>query len=334
MNKNPLGKALVIGASGFLGSHITRQLVAAGRDVRILVRRSSDTRATDHLDIERCYGDVTDLQSLQQATAGCDSIFYCVIDNRAWLRDTTPMYQVNIDGLYNTMDAALTAGIRRFVLASSIVTVGLKSGAISDETTTFNWWNQAPEYIRSQVTAEKRFLEYCEDQHLPGIVCCIANSYGSEDYAPTPWGQLIKDIACGKIPFFWRGGCPSVGISDAASAMILAEQQGRVGERYIIAERWVEFRELISLTAIAAHRSPPKLCLPRFILYLYAAAAHGLARLQGREERKNLFWVRHAHRANDVDNKKARTELNWQPRPIEQSIREAVVFYLNRRQPD
>jgi len=99
-------KALVLGASGFLGSHVAKELVKQGRDVRILVRETSDTRATDHLDVERCYGDVMDRDSLDKAMAGCDSIFYCVVDTRAWLRDPAPLYRVNVDGLTNAMDAA------------------------------------------------------------------------------------------------------------------------------------------------------------------------------------------------------------------------------------
>ena len=94
------GKTLVVGASGFLGSHVTKQLVAAGRDVRVFMRKTSDSRATDKLDIERCYGDVLDIDSLKAAMAGCQTIFYCVVDTRAWLRDTAPLFRVNVDGGY------------------------------------------------------------------------------------------------------------------------------------------------------------------------------------------------------------------------------------------
>lgn len=332
MTEQPFGKTLVLGASGFLGSHVTKLLVAAGRDVRILVRESSDTQAIDHLSVERCFGDVSDIESLKQAMAGCDSIFYCVVDTRAWLRDTAPLYKVNVDGLYNAMDAAHEAGIKRFVFTSSFVTVGITPGGTSDETDEFNWWEQAPEYIRCRVTAEKRFLEYCKDHDFPGVVCCVGNTYGPGDYAPTPHGKMVLDSAKGKMPFYWHGGGPSVGIVDAAKALILAEQKGEVGGRYVIAERWVSFQELFTLAAKAAGVAPPKICLPVFMLYLMAGIADVVTRLQNKENRMSVSSIKCSNRVNDIDTSKTKAALGWNPTPIEESIKEAVAFYLSPRQ--
>jgi dihydroflavonol-4-reductase len=119
-----MGKTLVLGASGFLGSHVTKKLCDQGRDVRVLVRSSSNTRATDHLDIERVHGDVLDAASLHQAMEGCSSVFYCVVDTRAWLQDPTPLYEVNVNGLRNAMDTALECSVERFVFTSTFGTIG------------------------------------------------------------------------------------------------------------------------------------------------------------------------------------------------------------------
>ncbi len=327
-----MAKTLVLGASGFLGSHVTTQLVDDGRDVRILLRKTSDTQATDHLDIERCYGDVNDIESLKQAMNGCDSIFYCAVDTRAWLRDTSPLYRVNVDGLYNAMDAALEVEVKHFVFSSSFVTVGLNSGGVSDETDVFNWWEQAPDYIRCLVTAEKRFLEYSKDHDFPGVACCIGNTYGSGDFAPTPHRQMVLDAAKGNMPFYWNGGGPSVGIIAAARAMILAEKNGHIGERYVIAERWLSFQELFSLAATAAGVAPPKRCLPKFMVYVVAGIAEIVTRFQGKENPMNLASIKCSSMINDINTDKAKNELGWQPRPIEESIKEAVAFYLNHRQ--
>jgi dihydroflavonol-4-reductase len=80
-------KKLVIGASGFLGSHVTRQLADTGADVRVMLRRTSSTKGIDDLDVERCYGDVFDDDALRAAMSGCDVVYYCVVDARMWLRD-------------------------------------------------------------------------------------------------------------------------------------------------------------------------------------------------------------------------------------------------------
>ena len=328
MTEHTLGKALVLGASGFLGSHVCKQLVAAGRRVRIMVRKTSDTQATDSLDIERCYGNVNDIDSLKQAMRGCDSIFYCVVDTRAWLRDPAPLYKVNVDGLYNAMDAALDTNVKRFIFTSSIVTIGLNPGGVSDESNTFNWWASAPEYVRCRVTAEKRFLEYCQDKALPGIACCVGNTYGKEDFSPTPHGGLVLNAAKGKMPFYWRGGGPSVGITDAARALILAEKNGCIGERYAITERWLNYQELFTLAAKASGTPPPKHCLPTFMLYVMGGINEVMTRLQGKENPMNSASIKCSNKMNDIDSRKARDELKWQPRPIEKSIEEAVEFYL------
>ena len=161
--------SLVLGASGFLGSHVTKQLVAAGRKVRVLIRSTSNTRATDHLDSERFVGDVMDAESIARAMQGVASVYYCVVDTRAWLRDPAPLYRVNVDGLSNVMDAALAAGVERFVFTSSFVTVGIRPGGISTELDAFNWWDDAPDYVRCRVQAQSLFMEYCQDRGLTGI---------------------------------------------------------------------------------------------------------------------------------------------------------------------
>src|SRR6185436_14922265 len=101
------GKALVLGASGFLGSHVTRQLVAAGREVRTLVRPTSDTRATAGLPVERVTGDALDPASLRAAMQGCATVFHCIVDTRAWLHDPAPLFRTNVEGLKHAIDAAL-----------------------------------------------------------------------------------------------------------------------------------------------------------------------------------------------------------------------------------
>ena len=101
------GTKLVIGASGFLGSHVTKQLVARGDDVRVLIRTTSSTRGIDGLAVDVRHGDIFDTESLRTAMDGCDVVYYCVVDARPWLRDTTPLWRTNVDGLRNVLDVAV-----------------------------------------------------------------------------------------------------------------------------------------------------------------------------------------------------------------------------------
>lgn len=320
--------ALVIGASGFLGSHVVKALAEDGRRVRAMFRQSSDTRATDHLDIERIVGDIDDPDALASAMAGCDSVFYCVVDTRAWLRDPAPLYHTNVDCLRVVLDAALAAGISRFVFTSTFGTIGRNPSGVSTEADEFNWWGQAPDYVRCRVQAEQLLFEYQRERKLPAIACCVGNTYGADDLAPTPHGQMVKDAALGNMPFIWDGGGPSVGIRDAARALVLAEQRGRVGERYIIAERWVAYEELFAIAAQAAGRPAPARKLPLPLLYAMAGVSDLVGWFTRRDNRFSIASIKCSRLLPNVDAGKARRELGWTPAPIEQSVAEAVRFYL------
>jgi dihydroflavonol-4-reductase len=246
----PEGRALVMGASGFLGSHVVKALAAEGRDLRIFVRASSDTSAIDHLDLERTVGDVCDAGTLRQAMRGCSAIYYCAVDTRAWLKDPAPLRVTNVEGLRNVLDAAMDVGVERFVYTSTILTLGLNPSGVATEEDAFNWGDRATEYVRVRVEAEDLFFGYCA-RGLPGVACNIAMTYGAEDRQPTPHGWMITLVLRGLLPA-WDASFPCVGIRDAADAMLLAEKYGRLGERYLIAERTLTLKEIWSIAVKAA----------------------------------------------------------------------------------
>ena len=128
-------KKLVIGASGFLGSHVTRQLTTNGDDVRVMLRRTSSTKGIDDLKVERCYGDIFDEQALREAMTGCDVVYYCVVDARMWLRDPAPLFRTNVEGLRVVLDAALDSNLRKFVFTSTTGTLAVTTRGRSPNTT-------------------------------------------------------------------------------------------------------------------------------------------------------------------------------------------------------
>lgn len=326
-----MNKAIVIGANGFLGSHVTRALVDDGREVRVMTRKNADTRAIDGLPVEHVQGDVLDTASLEAAMKGCDTVFYCAVDTRAWLRDPTPLFRVNVDGLRNALDAALATGVRKFIFTSSIGTIGKNPSGTATEHDSFNWRHLAPPYIISRVEAENLLLEYCKRYGLHGCAMCVANTYGAGDFAPTPHGQLLYEGASGKMPFYWAGTSAAVGIADAARAMVLAEQYGRRGERYIVSDRTLTFRELFSIGAQALGTTPPSFKLPLVVMYAIAAIATLVAAITRVDNKLPIASVRLTHYMDDMDASKARKELHWTPRPVDESIREAVLFYRQHR---
>ncbi|MDT5267294.1 MAG: hypothetical protein QOI90_3920, partial [Mycobacterium sp.] len=217
-------KKLVIGASGFLGSHVTRQLVQRGDDVRVLVRRTSSTAALEGLDVEYHYGDVFDDEALRTAMSGVDDVFYCVVDARAWLRDPAPLFRTNVEGLQHVLDAAVDSDLRRFVFTSSIGTIGIPGdGRLATEDDAMNWADKGSGYIQSRVDAENLVLRFAAEHGLSAVALCVANTYGPGDHAPTPHGALLAAAAAGKMPVYIKGTASEVvGVEDAATALLLA----------------------------------------------------------------------------------------------------------------
>lgn len=324
-----MASKLVIGGSGFIGSTVTRKLVERGEDVRAMLRKTSSTKGIDDLDVERCYGDVFDDEALCKAMEGCDVVYYCVVDARAWLRDPSPLRRTNVDGLRHVLDAACDADLKRFVFMSTIATLAVSTdGTPVTEDQPCNWYSDGGAYTQCRVDAENLVLQYAQEKGLAATALCIANTYGPRDWQPTPHGGLVSMIAAGKAPFYFTGiGQEVVGIEDAAEAMILASEKGRIGERYIIADRFLTTRELHTMAAEAGGARKPWIPIPRRVLLALSSIAQLAGDLTGREIKFARRAFNMVDKMSPLDHSKAERELGWKPTPIEDSIRKAVVFY-------
>jgi dihydroflavonol-4-reductase len=326
-----MSTALVIGANGFLGSHVTRQLVADGHDVRAMVRRNAKTVGIDDLPVARFTGDIWDHDTLREAMTGCDDVYYCVVDARGWLRDPAPLFRTNVDGTRNVLDVAVELPLRRFVFTSSYVTVGRRRGRRSTEDDVVDVRRVTP-YVRSRVQGEELVLRYAAQRGLPAVAMCVSTTYGSGDWGRTPHGAIIAGAAFGKLPFVMSGiELEAVGVDDAARAMVLAAEKGRVGERYLISEKMISNAEVARIAAEAAGVAPPTKSLPLPVSYALAALGSAKSRVRGTDERLSLESLRLMRAEAELDHSKAVRELGWQPRPVEESIREAARFWVNLR---
>jgi len=324
-----MAKKLVIGASGFVGSNVTRKLVGRGEDVRVMLRKTSSVKGIEDLDVERCYGDVWDVEALRAAMAGCDVVFYCVVDARAWLRDPAPLFRTNVDGLRNVLDVAVEAELEKFVFMSTIATLAVSTDGVPvTEDDPFNWYDIGGPYTQCRVDAENMVLSYAEDKGLPAVALCISTPYGPLDWQPTPHGGLLARISAGKAPFYFRGlRHEVVGIDDAAEAMVLAMHHGRNGQRYIISDTYMTSRELHTLATTAGGKRAPWLGLPLPLVLAAASATQVIGKLI----RRDIMFVRRAFNMWDymsaLDHSKAERELGWKTTDFEDSVREAVAFY-------
>lgn len=322
------GVTLVMGASGYLGSHVTRQLVARGDEVHVWVRPSSSTRAFAHLPVTRHDGDLFDDEALRAAMSGVQTVFYCIVDARPSRYDPAPLFRTNVHGLRHALDAALHASVPRFVFCSTVGTIGHPGSGAATERTAHNWARLGGPYIRSRLDAERLVLRYHREHGLDVVVLCPSTTFGPHDYGPVAHGTLIRAAAAGRMPVYVRNQAMEVvGVEDAARAFLLAEAHGRAGERYIISDRMMTSQEILTTAAQAAGRRPPRLGIPLTAVKLAGVAGDIVARVFQRDLPLTSVSVRLMHSMPPLDHSKATRELGWTPRPTWEAIRAHAKFF-------
>ena len=321
-----------MGASGFVGSHVTRKLAERGDDVRVYLRKSSKTMGIDDLDVERCYGDLYDEDALRAAMADRDVVYYCVVDTRFHLRDPAPLFETNVNCLQRVLDIATDADLHRFVFCSTIGTIAIGDGRTPvTEDMPFDWHGKGGPYLESRRAAEELVLRYARERALPAVAMCVSNPYGPRDWQPTQ-GLMVQYAAMGKIPVYLNGVFTEVvGVEDVADAFLLAGENGRIGERYIISESYMSMREMFETAATAVGVKPPRLGVPLAVAYVFGGILGMAGRLLRRDLPINVTGIRLLHIMSPADHGKATRELGWQPRPAAESLRKAAKFYVEQK---
>ena len=331
-------KALVTGASGFVGAALTRTLLGAGWQVRVLTRAGSDRRNLRALSVENTIGDLTDPASLERAVADCDAVFHAAADYRLWVPDPQTMYRANVDGTRHLIEAAHRAGVKRIVYTSSVACIGLPAdGTAGTEATPVALREMVGHYKRSKFLAERAALEAAE-AGAPVVIVNPAAPVGPRDVKPTPTGQIVLDAALGRTPAYVDTGLNIVHVDDVAAGHVLAFHHGRIGERYILGGENLPLRDILVEITRLAGRSPPRLKLPHGVVLPIAYVAEGIARLTGRPTRVTVDSVRMARKRMYFSSDKAVRELGYGFRPAALAFADALEWfgaegYLGKRPP-
>ncbi|HXP23351.1 MAG TPA: NAD-dependent epimerase/dehydratase family protein, partial [Candidatus Sulfotelmatobacter sp.] len=224
---------LVTGAAGFLGSHVARQLVARGEEVRVLLRTSSSNRAISDLSLEYVTGDLRDVGSLERAMAGMRRVFHVAADYRLWAKHPQDIYDSNVGGTRNLLAAAKKAGIEQLIYTSTVATIAVDRPQLPNEFTDSNLGEMVGHYKRSKWMAEQEVLKAAKEG-LPAIVAMPTTPVGPWDWKPTPTGKIILDFLNGKMPGYVETGLNFVGVEECAAGHLLVSEKGRIGERYLL----------------------------------------------------------------------------------------------------
>jgi len=317
---------LVTGASGFLGSHVARQLVARREDVRVMLRPSSTNWAVSDLSLEYVTGDLRDPASVARATQGAKRVFHVAADYRLWAKRKQDIYDSNVGGTKNLLDAAMRAGVEQFIYTSTVATIAVDRPQHPNEFTDTRLEEMVGHYKRSKWMAEQEVLKAAK-AGLPVIVVMPTTPVGPWDWKPTPTGKIILDFLNGKMPGYVETGLNFVGVEECAAGHLLAAEKGKVGERYLLGGENLTLKELLDALSRITGLPAPKLKIPHGLALGVAYASTLFSRLIGREPGIPIEGVRIARHTMFVDCSRAQRELGFKAGPVAAALERGVRWY-------
>ena len=320
---------LLTGATGFVGSAVLRELVAAGHAVRTLVRPASDRRNLAGIDCETAVGDLGDPASLARALKGCEALFHVAADYRLWVRDPAAMERANVDGTLALLGAAARAGVTRVVYTGTVATLAVaRDGSLADEGSVSRRDAMIGPYKRSKHDAASRIAALVEETGLPVVTVMPTAPIGPRDIRPTPTGRMVVEAARGRMPAFVDTGLNIVHVDDVAHGHRLAYERGVPGEGYILGGENLRLGAILADIAALMGRAPPRLRLPAWSVLpvAFIAEAMARARLTG-EPFVTVDGVRMARYVMFFSNDKARRELGYVARPARDALNDAIEWF-------
>ena len=321
-------KIFVTGATGFLGSHVARHLLAAGADLRLLTRPTSRTDNIADLPAERVVGDLRDIESLKRGMAGCEVVFHVAADYRLWAVNGQELYQSNVDGTRNILQAVRESGVRRVVYTSSVATMGFgNNGHTTDESSPVNLANMIGDYKRSKFMAEQVVLEAARaGQDV--VLVNPTTPIGERDIKPTPTGQIVVDFLKRKFPAYVETGLNLVDVSDCAQGHLLAMEKAAPGERYILGGENLTLKQILDKLAAITGLPSPSIKLPYAVAYATGVVDTLVTgKIRKREPRVKLDSVRMGRKKMFVTSAKAERALGWNPGPVDGALQRAVEWF-------
>ncbi|GAB4208488.1 MAG: NAD-dependent epimerase/dehydratase family protein [Coleofasciculaceae cyanobacterium] len=315
-------KAIVTGANGFTGSHLVKALEQRGDAVVGLVRKSSNLKRLSGCNLELVYGDITDRDILKRAMNGVDWVFHTAAYVELGLVDAAAMERVNVEGTRTVMEVAQATGVKKVVYCSTIGVFGDTQGRVVDETFQREQADFSSAYDRTKYDAQQ-IVDRFAARGLPVVSILPSGIFGADD---PHFGPVIQQFLKGKLKL-WAGGERITGIvhvDDLVAAMILAAEQGKPGEHYIISAGDLTTREMFAILSQETGIPVPNEA-PKPLVRLAGNLLDPIGRLfkwQPPLSRERVHYV--YDRCVRVDATKARTELGWQPRSVSQTLKEIV----------
>jgi len=326
----PRMRALVTGATGKVGHAVAAALAARGDEVRALVRDPARAAGVLPAGVDAAQGDVTDPASIEAAAAGCELVFNAMGVPEQWFSDPEIFERVNARGTEAVVHAAAAAGVRRVVHTSTIDVFHADQGAEFDESQVATY-PKGTAYERSKQHAEELALAAAADTGVELVIVNPAAVYGGDGPggdATSLENGLLRPLIEGKrvaVPMLPPGGMGMAHVDGLAAGQLLAAERGKPGERYILCDGHMSFREIARTAVRLAGRGivPPVMPVP--VARAIATGGEALSRVVRRPPllpRGQLYFFLWDARPQSG---KAQRELGWTPTPLEQGIAATVA---------
>jgi hopanoid-associated sugar epimerase len=323
-----LSCTLVTGGAGFIGSHLIRLLVDRGESVRVLERASAKV---DHLPINRIElirADIRDRSAVRKAVQGCGDVYHLAADPQLWARRRGHFRQVNYLGAVNVLEESLAAGAQRVLHTSteSILTRARQTAPIAeDQHVTID--DVIGPYCRSKFLAERHAFRLARAGQ-PVLIVNPTLPVGPGDWGRSPPTQMMLDFCLGKRPAYLDAELNLIDVRDVAEGMVRAVERGRPGRRYLLgAENW-SIRSLFEHLAQLTGRPSPRWRVPYPIALAAAYVSELWAHLVTHQiPAASITGVKLTRRRMHFDARRSLDELGLVPRPVGESIQEAVAGF-------
>lgn len=315
----------ITGSTGHVGASLVRSILSQGRSVRVLVR--NDLRAIDGLDVETTPGDVTDLDSLMKLCRGAKTVFHLAAKISIVGPEGGSVEKINVEGTRNVIEACIRNRVQRLVHFSSIhAYCSHPVSDVIDETRPLALSEDEFIYDRSKALGQLEALRSV-DRGLNAVVINPTGVLGPYDYKPSRMGEVLLDLYHNRYPALVDGGYNWVDARDVVSCALAAEKKGRKGEAYLASGNWYHVCDVARIISKLYGRKTPQFATPRWLCVLPAYFAMSYARVRSMTPKLTPYSLKTLKSHLLISHEKATRELGFNPRPIEDTIRDTLDWF-------